>query len=77
MTIPFRVTLPSFQIQFVQQKLNAPMAAVMMQVVPSFCSVYSRKSVHTCVNTYEKYLVSKDYCVAQHENSMCIVLNFK
>ena len=51
------------------------MAAVMMQVVPRFYSVYSTKSVHICANTYEKYLVSKDYCVAQHEDSMCTVPN--
>ena len=53
------------------------MAAVMMQVVPSFYFVYSTKSVHICANTYEKYLVSKDYCVAQHEDSMCTVPNCK
>ena len=77
MTIPFKVTIPSFQIHFVQQKHNVQVAAVMMQVVPSFYSVYSTKSVHICANTYEKYLVSKDYCVAQHEDSMCTVPNCK
>ena len=71
MTIPSKVTFPSFQVHFVQQKHNVQMAAVMMQVVPSFYSVYSTKSVHICANTYEKYLVSKEYCVAQHEDSMC------
>ena len=76
-TIPFKVTIPSFQIHFVQQKHNVQMAAVMMQVVPNFYSVYSTKSVHICANTYEKYLVSKDYCVAQHEDSMCTVPNCK
>ena len=76
-TIPFKVTIPSFQIHFVQQKHNVQMAAVMMQVVPSFYSVYSTKSVHICANTYEKYLVSDDYCVAQHEDSMCTVPNCK
>ena len=76
-TIPFKVTIPSFQIHFVQQKHNVQMAAVMMQVVPSFYSVHSTKSVHICANTYEKYLVSDDYCVAQHENSMCTVPNCK
>ena len=53
------------------------MAAVMMQVVPSFYAVYSAKSLHICANTYEKYLVSKVYCVAQHEDSMCTVPNCK
>ena len=66
MTIPFKVTILSFQIHFAQQKHNVRMAAVILQVVPSFYSVYSTKSVHICANTNEKYLVSKDYCVAQH-----------
>ena len=76
-TITSKVTIPSFQIQFVQQKHNLQMAAVMMQVVPSFYSVYSTKSVHICADTYEKYLVSEDYCVAQHKNSMCTAPNCK
>ena len=29
------------------------------------------------MQTHEKYLVSKDYCVAQHEDSMCTVPNCK
>ena len=70
-TVPFKITIPSFQIHFVQQKHNVQMATVMMQVVPSFYSVNSTKSVHICANIYEKYLVSKDYSVSQHENSMC------
>ena len=77
MTIPFKVTIPSFQVHFVQHKHNVQMAAVMMQVVPKFYSVYYTKSVHICANTYEKYLVSKDYCVAQHEDSICTVPNCK
>ena len=76
-TIVFKETILSFQIHFVQQKHNVQMAAVMMQVVPCFYSVYATKSVHICANTYEMYLVSKDYCVAQHENSMCTVPNCK
>ena len=36
MTILFKVTIPSFQIHFVQQKQNAQMAAVMMQQVNFF-----------------------------------------
>ena len=76
-TIPFKVTIPSFQIHFVQQKHNVQMAAVMMQVIPNFYCLYSRKSVYICATTYEKYLVSKDYCVAQHNDSMCSVPNCK
>ena len=54
------------------------MAAMMVQVGPSFHSEYSRESLNICSNTYEKYLVSKGYCAAQHdEDSMCTVPNCK
>ena len=76
-TIPFKGTIPSFQIHFVQQEHNVQMAAVMMQVIPNCHSLYSRKSVNICATTYEKYFVSKDYCVAQHNDSMCSVPNCK
>ena len=77
MTIPFKVTISSFQIHFVQQKHNVQMAAVMMQGIPNFYSLYSRKSVYISATTYEKYLVSKDYGLAQHNDSMCSVPNCK
>ena len=76
-TIPSEVTILSFQIHFVQQNHNVQKAAVTMQIVPSFYSVSSRKCVHFFANTYETYRVSKDYCVAQHEDSKCTVPNCK
>ena len=76
-TIPFKITKPFSQIHFFQQKHNVQKATVMTQVVPSCYSVYSTKSVHICANTFEKYLVCKDFCVAQHEDSMCTVPNCK
>ena len=35
------------------------MAAVMLQVIPSFYTNYSKNSLFISVNTYEKFIVSK------------------
>ena len=48
-----------------------------IQVFSSFYYVYSRKSVHICANTYEMYIVSNEYCVSQHDGSLCSVPNCK
>ena len=39
--------------------------------------MYTQKSVHFCAKTFEKYFASRDYCVAQHNDSMCSVSNCK
>ena len=39
--------------------------------------VHCMRRMYTFMQTHEKYLVCKDYCVAQHEDSMCTVPNCK
>ena len=51
------------------------MAAVMLQVIPSFYTNYSKNSLFNSANTYEKYIVSKEYCIAQHDDKMCFLPN--
>ena len=51
------------------------MAAVMLQVIPSFYTNYSKSSLFISANTYEKYTVSKEYCVAGHDDKMCFLPN--
>ena len=51
------------------------MAAVMLQVIPSFYTKYSKNSLFLPVNTYEKFIVSKEYCIARHDDKMCFVSN--
>ena len=36
-----------------------------------------RKNLFISANTYEKYIVCKDYCNAQHDNKMCFLLSCK
>ena len=51
------------------------MAAVMLQVIPSFYTNYSKNSLVISANTYEKYIVSKEYCIAGHDDKMCLLPN--
>ena len=49
------------------------MAAVMLLVIPSFYTNYSKNSLFISANTYEKYIVSKEYCIAGHDDKMCFL----
>ena len=51
------------------------MAAVMLQVFPSFYTKYSKNSLFISANTYEKFIVSKEYCIARHDDKMCFLPN--
>ena len=51
------------------------MAAVMLQVIPSFYSNYSKNSLFISANTYEKFIESKEYCIARQEDKMCFLPN--
>ena len=47
------------------------MAAIMLQTIPSFYTKLSEKSLFISTNTYEKYIVFKDYCIAHHGDKTC------
>ena len=49
------------------------MAAVMLQVIPSSYTKYSKKSLFISANTYEKYFLSKEYCIARQDDNMCFL----
>ena len=49
------------------------MAAVMLQVIPSFYTNYSKNSLFISANTYEKCTLSKDYCIARHDDKICFL----
>ena len=51
------------------------MAAVMLQVIPSFYTNYSKNSLFICANTYENFIVSKEYRIARHDEKMCFLFN--
>ena len=49
----------------------------MLQSIPSFYSIYSKKSLFISTTTYEKFLVCNEYCVAMHSDSTCALPNCK
>ena len=49
------------------------MAAVMLQEFPCFYTNYSENSSFTSANTYEKNIVSEEYCIARHDNKLCFL----
>ena len=51
------------------------MAAVMLQVIPSIFTNFSKNSLNISANTYEKDIVSKEYCIAGHDDKMCFLPN--
>ena len=51
------------------------MAAVMLQVIPSFYTNHSKKSLFISAKTYEKYIVCKECCIARHDDKMCSLPN--
>ena len=65
----------SFAQKTTQQKRDQWMAAVKLQVIPSFYTIYSKNSLFISANTYEKYIVSKQYCIARQDDKMCFLPN--
>ena len=51
------------------------MAVVMVQVIPSFYTTFSKDSHFNSANTYEKFIVSKEYCIARHDDKVCFLPN--
>ena len=43
----------------------------MLQLIPSSYAKYWKNSLSFSANTYEKYIVSKEYCIAQHNVVLC------
>ena len=51
------------------------MAAVMLQVIPSFYKNCSKNRLFISANTYEKFIVSKENCIDLHNDKMCFLPN--
>ena len=53
------------------------MAAIMLQAKPSFYTKLSEKSLFISANTYEKFIVCKDYCITHHDDKTCFLPSCK
>ena len=52
------------------------MSALVLQVIRSFYANFSKWAIFSA-NTYEKYSVCKDSCIAQHEEKLCLLPNYR
>ena len=52
---------------------DGKMAAIMLQSILSFYAKFSEKILFISATTYEKYIVSKDYCIAHHNEKTCFL----
>ena len=53
------------------------MAAIMLQSIPSFYRKISEKSLFISANSYEKFIVCKEYCIAHHNENTCFLPSCK
>ena len=60
-----------FQIQFVNFCRSIQMSVNMLQTFPSFYRKISERGLFISANTYEKYIVCTDYCIAHHDDKTC------
>ena len=45
----------------------------MLQVILRFYTNFSKNSLFISANTYEKNILSKEYCIARHDDKMCFL----
>ena len=50
------------------------MAVILLQTIPNIYRKLSEKRLVVSANTYEKYIVCKDYCIAHHDDKTCFLL---
>ena len=66
-----------FQIYSLRKRRNIQMAAVMLQLIPSCQTNYSENSLFISANTYKKYIVGEEYCIARHDDKTWFLPNCK
>ena len=49
------------------------MAAVMLQVVQGFYTINWRNSLFISAKTCAKHIVSREYCIARHDDKICFL----
>ena len=49
------------------------MAAVMLQVILRFYTNFSKNNLFISANTYEKHIVSREDCIARHDDKLCFL----
>ena len=70
-----KVIVSCFSDSLVKQILKNQMAAAMIQVILSVYTNYSKNSFFVSANTYEKYNVNQEHCIACHDDKVYFLPN--
>ena len=77
-----KVKVSCFSDPFVQKttqqkgaSADGKIVPVMLQVIPNCSTNYLKNSIFISANTYEMFIVSKEYCIARHDDKMCFLPN--
>ena len=58
-----------------RKRFNNQKAALMLQVIPGFRTIFSVNSLFNSAKTNEKYIMSEDYCFPHHDDKTCFLPN--
>ena len=71
----FTIILLCSFIFFVRNDSQQPDGSCNFTIQTQFLCEMFKIGLLICANTYEKYIVSKDYCNANHDDKMCFLLS--
>ena len=64
-----------FQIDLFRKRRNSQMAAVLLQMIPSFYTNFSQNTMFVFANTYKNYSMSEKDCIVLHDDKVCFLPN--
>ena len=64
-----------FSAPFDQKRRNKQMTAVLLKRFTVFLQSIQKSCFMFTANTYEKHVVIKEYCIAQHDAEFCFLLS--
>ena len=64
-----------FQNDLFRKRLNIHTAGVRLQVITRFHATFSKVSLFNSSSSFEKYIVIKNYCLANHNARVCFLPN--
>ena len=59
------------KIHLSRKRLNNQMAAVMLQIIPSFYKKCKKINLFVSESTFKKYIARKHYSIANQDDKMC------
>ena len=70
-----KLIVSCFPDSFVQKRTQTSDGSCYVTPDSRLLYISSKNSVFSSANSYEKYIVSKEYCIARHDDKMCFLPN--